>query len=101
MANSDSKAARSVPRMLQYIYKNAGQDPRIIKAAKRFYGEGNYIDSALLDLGNKAYEYVPDAESRARVHAVLDPEGAVGTPYAKMNMKKLTPQERKIGRAHV
>ena len=95
MANSDSKAARSVPRMLQYIYKNAGQDPRIIKAAKRFYGEGNYIDSALLDLGNKAYEYVPNAESRARVHAVLDPEGAVGTPYAKMNMKKLTPQERK------
>lgn len=85
-----NRASRGFVRALQYINKNAGQDPEMIKAAQKYAGENTYADSALLEVGSKAYSLVPTEQSRARVHAVLDPESADGA----IKFEDLTPQEQ-------
>lgn len=67
---------RKFTRVLQYINKNAGQDPAMVKAARQYAGENTFTDSGLLQVGKQIYDLVPDTSSRARVHAVLDPESA-------------------------
>lgn len=72
------KVARKFTRALQYINKNAGQDPAMVKAAKKYAGESTFADSGLLQVGKQAYDLLPNDKARARVHAVLDPESANG-----------------------
>jgi len=70
------RVARRINRVVQYINKNAGQDPDMIKAAQKYAGDNSYADSSLLKVGKQAYDLLGDETSRARVHAVLDPEGS-------------------------
>lgn len=86
MSKSDNKAARSIPRMLQYISKNAGQDPRMVEAASRFAGENTYTDSALLTLGEEAYKLLPDEASREKSHATLDPNSVIADMGPKIRI---------------
>lgn len=69
---------RRINRAAQYINKEAGQDPVMLEAARKYGGEGTFNDASLVQLGKKTYDLVPDDASRARVHAVLDPESADG-----------------------
>ena len=82
--------ARRANRVAQYINKNAGQDPAMIEAAQKYAGENTYADASLMQIGKKAYDLLPDEASRARVHAVLDPESAGDS----VKFDDLTPNEK-------
>jgi len=85
-----NKLGRAISRTAQYINKTAGQDPMVLEASKRLAGDGTHTDAMLVELGQKAYSLVPSTDSRARVHAVLDPEGT----NAGLKYKDLTTQEQ-------
>ncbi len=102
-ATGDGTVQRKIRRAEQYIFgKQVGQGKEIIKALQKYQGDATYTDAALLDIGKQAYGLLPDAQSRERVHAVLDPETSkLGQSISENNLtdneKQATQMLRDIG----